>query len=1809
MLRSEDVRISPAAPVSKKRKNISLKDESKFQKKLDFKSKILTNSEPIKIDNNALNESSKLCKSSETVFDDCDVIMSGCISPKSSTSNSNCNKTPDYAKKPRVSLDQSKESENSNTFTSIKTDLIIVSPSKKSKTKKLVSDKQKQNKKSKKENNARKIFNTDKSSALPDISVLYPIPPDSSYQRDIIDSCTSSTESKSSFDLNLVQKKTEKVKNVTKKNNKKISKVETNNKKSFKDNSDNLTLKTTSQSKVKKNRTDILDNPKNENLLVISPKAKIITSPKDSDSPILNRSMRENSTGIINIEVDFHTKESFKDKQKSPSNSNNRPNLQSSTIKKPTTKKEIISKCVLNASLSQEISSKKIDVFASSSSIPNTRLRKSKLTANIKHNFFAKDDSYGPKVTNPSPLDINVIKKIKLRYSLPPNFIFPKVKSLPTENDLFLSKTTCLLEPGFEVKKIDTNPEESNTTLLDNGLSNDLPLKEFLDESLEKISCESKAGGIIKAPPPIIKENLDNHPENASETKNTPYFFLHSNLKKEIEKKNSNNVPEDGLESAIVIKDSNKRCKVSDLKKDKIKSNNSSDVITIDDFDFNKAKKFSKIKSKSIILVPWPGQIFGSNEHVNFPTVIDDVAERPLKIKFQLKAKLPEIPFDPHPNCLLKRSCELDINCCFKPSLFQIESYNLLLNNKNSIKDKSFSSPTKSTIPLSKVDSWKNYLSDIPKERSYNKRILSSIIDSSAGNYHGIFAGQSNNRENLISEKYAPKCTSDIIGNANAVNILSLWLRSCSLSKTDKSISEPRSSKKIKLGTSTPTNSEIQMSELLAKGNDSCHTLPILKKRLKSVYSETYQKNENIVQSNDNPSTINNSSVDAINNDFIISGTTRPSLDPNLTDTPTKKPLIGNSDFFSKKNKNLKEISGTVETTPIALFHKESLSVTAENVQNQLIKGKAKKSKKMPVNKIVKIRSKNKKSDPNDLPFEPSEFSKEELDFFQNYEFSSSDKNSLLGKRHLFGRIDDPSSNISNDKVKKPFSILNRIDQQTTPVKNNLQSYENFGRPILKKEQKGSNNLMNLSSESNDVDVGIALLVGPSGSGKTAAVYALANEFNYYVHEINASDIRSGKVLMAQLQELVKSHVVIGGSGNKFMQKQNVAKNFFSMKGANKTKKQNINESGIDNLKAKQGIESGNGNSSELMEFEVPLHKANPKSELKEVLILIENIDLIFEQDAGMLVALEMISTKSKRPIIATCSSIEKNSTNVQLSDLNFRRIIQFNYPSLDELCTYISLILINETGINHNLFRHDVIKKICSDCNCNLWRAMTFVGDFLSNKNFLESLSDADISNNQPDNIAEGFKAISNNNDDSFKSLPASSQILKTPINDELSTTTKSPISSDTGNHKFTINDIEKSISLHDFKNIKLPNNISKNQDNIGLSLLVKSSLQTPCIKCDFYYTWIEYLYTNPSTILIADYKINHKQNSLPPISSYSHPSKENDLQPKVLEPLENNNISTPKNDKLTEHEIVSDLYKLSKSYDLMADIDNLLYSVPEMGENFWEPIYEINSDFSFPDSTLNANYVALDSRLAPNNSETKCDDLKIPLYTYKDFKNFRENLEIRLLHKYLNATHDPEDSIKKTELSPRIFDDRIRSFGILSPNDYINNLPSADIKGESNNFFIKNDEGSINFSKTIPPLPISKSPVCENNELLEIPKIEFQSFFSSLSGESKLQRHLSLVGSSVRYIPLSNKIFIDYLPYLATIAKFDKQMSKFILNMKNETSEFVENFDRLQRVYNSKMVNKGGRSTRNSKYQYNPHLDWMDEETISKVIQNSYF
>ncbi|KAH8350939.1 hypothetical protein KR067_006629, partial [Drosophila pandora] len=189
------------------------------------------------------------------------------------------------------------------------------------------------------------------------------------------------------------------------------------------------------------------------------------------------------------------------------------------------------------------------------------------------------------------------------------------------------------------------------------------------------------------------------------------------------------------------------------------------------------------------------------------------------------------------------------------------------------------------------------------------------------------------------------------------------------------------------------------------------------------------------------------------------------------------------------------------------------------------------------------------------------------------------------------------------------------------------------------------------------------VLVGPSSSGKTNAVFALANDMNFNVLEINAGMKRTGKKLIQELQEATQSHQIrkdskSGGSSQQLLQKL--------QKGS---------------LKAKAAA----------ME--------NP-SEVRKSLILIEDADILFDNmDAGFTEAIYTLAASSKRPVIVVATDpncahlqrlMQQNQIHFQAPNvLNISRFLAVlalmeNCPiELDEL---ISLYLYNKQNLRKTL-------------------------------------------------------------------------------------------------------------------------------------------------------------------------------------------------------------------------------------------------------------------------------------------------------------------------------------------------------------------------------------------------------------------------------------------------------------------------------------------------------------------------------------------
>ncbi|XP_034482896.1 ATPase family AAA domain-containing protein 5 [Drosophila innubila] len=189
------------------------------------------------------------------------------------------------------------------------------------------------------------------------------------------------------------------------------------------------------------------------------------------------------------------------------------------------------------------------------------------------------------------------------------------------------------------------------------------------------------------------------------------------------------------------------------------------------------------------------------------------------------------------------------------------------------------------------------------------------------------------------------------------------------------------------------------------------------------------------------------------------------------------------------------------------------------------------------------------------------------------------------------------------------------------------------------------------------------VLLGPCSSGKTNAVFALANDMNFNVLEVNAGMRRTGKKLIQELQEATQSHQIRKDA-----------------KAGAAPAKQLLQKLQLNGLKAKkqQGIEE----------------------EVRKSLILIEDADILFENtDAGFTDAIYTLAASSKRPVIIVatdpnCSHLQRlmqqNTIHFQSPNaLNISRFLAVlalmeNCPiELDEL---ISLYLYNNQNLRKTL-------------------------------------------------------------------------------------------------------------------------------------------------------------------------------------------------------------------------------------------------------------------------------------------------------------------------------------------------------------------------------------------------------------------------------------------------------------------------------------------------------------------------------------------
>lgn len=209
------------------------------------------------------------------------------------------------------------------------------------------------------------------------------------------------------------------------------------------------------------------------------------------------------------------------------------------------------------------------------------------------------------------------------------------------------------------------------------------------------------------------------------------------------------------------------------------------------------------------------------------------------------------------------------------------------------------------------------------------------------------------------------------------------------------------------------------------------------------------------------------------------------------------------------------------------------------------------------------------------------------------------------------------------------------------------------------------------------------VISGPHGCGKTAMVYAVAKELGFQVFEINSGTRRSGKDVLERVGDMVENHLV--------SRQNHDAGNVSADEDAARLSKALTKD-----------LESGRQGT--MNTFFKPKAKINPTSQVskpkksvdsaqvkavsklksaknqKQSLILLEEVDVLFEQDKNFWGTVLELIVNSKRPVVITCT----DENVVPLQAMSLHAILRLSTPGHDVLTDYLLLIAAREGHLLH---------------------------------------------------------------------------------------------------------------------------------------------------------------------------------------------------------------------------------------------------------------------------------------------------------------------------------------------------------------------------------------------------------------------------------------------------------------------------------------------------------------------------------------------
>ncbi|MCJ1281488.1 hypothetical protein MMC26_000808 [Xylographa opegraphella] len=255
------------------------------------------------------------------------------------------------------------------------------------------------------------------------------------------------------------------------------------------------------------------------------------------------------------------------------------------------------------------------------------------------------------------------------------------------------------------------------------------------------------------------------------------------------------------------------------------------------------------------------------------------------------------------------------------------------------------------------------------------------------------------------------------------------------------------------------------------------------------------------------------------------------------------------------------------------------------------------------------------------------------------------------------------------------------------------------------------------------------VISGPHGCGKTAAVYAVAQELGFEVFEINAGSRRSGRDVLDRVGDMTKNHLVQKATHTDKMEDAEALQNAALQEDISSGHQSTMQSFLKQDNKSKSTFKSR----SKAKEVE-PKAQVSPKkrNHQKQSLILLEEVDILFDEDKLFWTTVLSLILQSRRPIIMTCT----DESLLPLDDMLLHAIFHFVPPPDDLATDYLMLVAGNE---GHLLSRESIATLYrakqrdvrASITELNFWCQMA-VGDAKGGLEWMLIRANADESHNK---------------------------------------------------------------------------------------------------------------------------------------------------------------------------------------------------------------------------------------------------------------------------------------------------------------------------------------------------------------------------------------------------------------------------------------------------------------------------------------------